>query len=79
MRVDVNQARECIAKLRGLADAEITIQVDPEADSAFKFAEILPNELKGRLVNGRSVNVARTRLILSRHFNAVHSPDLYEG
>ncbi len=77
LRVDVKQARECVEKLRGLADSEITIQVDPEAESAFKFAEILPDELRRRLKNERSVNMAWTRWIIDRHFTAVHAPDLY--
>ncbi len=77
LRVDVNQARECIGTLRSLADSEITIQVDPEADSAFKFAEILPNELKERLVNGRSVNIVRTRQILDRHFSSAFCNSLH--
>jgi ATP-dependent helicase Lhr and Lhr-like helicase len=77
LRVDVNQARECIEKLRGLADSEITIQVDPEAESAFKFSEILPKELKGRLVNGRSVNIERCRQILDQPLNSVLSDGLH--
>jgi ATP-dependent Lhr-like helicase len=77
LRVDVNQARECIEKLRGLAESEITIQVDPEAESAFKFAEILPNELKGKLVTGRSVNIERSLQIIGQPLNSVFSNVLH--
>lgn len=73
LRVDMNRARESIEKLRGLADAEITIQVDFEAESAFKFAEILTHQLKGNLVNGRSVDTLRTRQVLGRSWIAVYS------
>lgn len=70
LRVDVNKARDCIEKLRGLADNEISIQVNPEAESVFKFAEILPNELKGKLINGRSMDLGHTRQTVDQPLNS---------
>ena len=66
LRVDVNQARQCIEKLRGLPDSEITIQVDPDADSAFKFGELLPSTMYEKLISARFIVIGPTRLILER-------------
>ncbi len=71
LRLDMNQARECIEKLRGLADSEITIQVDPEADSEFKFAEILPKQLMARLISKRSGSGRLTVQLVHRPMHLV--------
>ena len=65
LRVDLNQARECIEKLRGLPDSEFTIQIDPQADADFKFAELLPMSMRAKLVNARMIDVERTRRTLN--------------
>ncbi len=66
LRVDLQSARDCIEKLRSLADSEITIQVDPNAESAFKFGELLPPKMHEQLISGRMIDMDRTRWILER-------------
>ena len=64
LRLDVNSARELIQSVHALSDADITIQVDPEADLAFKFAELLPAELKKKLIHARGASFAQILMIL---------------
>lgn len=71
LRADLNQADECIAKLREISDSEITLQMDPDADVSLKFAEILPLHLKGKLINGRAIAVDQTRKILDQKMISV--------
>jgi ATP-dependent Lhr-like helicase len=71
LRVDVNQARECIEKLRGLADDEIAIQIDPQAEKAFKFSELLPLSSRAKLINARVVNLGRIREIINFTLTAI--------
>ncbi len=79
MRVDVNQARECIEKLRSLADNDITIQINQDADSIFKFAEILTTELQRKLVNGRSISIVNTRQIVDRRVSSILSNSVHRS
>jgi len=69
-RVYLNQGRECIEKLRALPESEITIHIDPQADAAFKFAELLTPSLRAKLVNARMIDVEHTRQILERTLTA---------
>lgn len=66
LRVDLLRARECIEKLRLLPESGIAIHLDPEAESAFKFAELLPNNLRAKLINTRMIDVAGTLRVLER-------------
>lgn len=64
LRVDLNQARACIQQLQGLPDSEFTTHIDPEADAAFKFAELLPVLMRAKVVKSRNIDVANTQQIL---------------
>ena len=72
LRLGVDRAREVIQSLRALSESEIIIQIDPDADLAFKFSEILPAKLKEILANSRGVNIGQTRLILYKCERVVH-------
>lgn len=73
LRIDLTEAGGCIERLRALSDSEITIHIDPDADSAFKFAELLPDGLKERLIKGRMINVTQLQQILQNRLAVVYS------
>ena len=68
LQTDASNAAQHIQTLRRLPDSEINAQIDPNAETALKFSELLPPTLRTKLLNSRVVDRKRTRDILARQF-----------